>query len=176
MSWVRDNIFSAFDCGHLFGSVVVVVICRDETWPRETNWWSGGWTVIVIFIIIIFIIIIIIIIIIITYIKQTHLSVGEKEQLFGVGEPEKIFGGEVILTPSQYTQVKEGMLANAKVPNYHDNDYNNNKIKIITTTIKPIDVIVDGMIALVNPDNWNIYAPNPTRPFVNSTFLRFWQE
>ena len=43
----------------------------------------------------------IIIIIIITYIKQTHLSVGEKEQLFGVGEPVKIFAGSVIFTPSQ---------------------------------------------------------------------------
>ena len=49
-------------------------------------------------------------------------------------------------------------------------------IKIITTTIKPIDVIVDGMIAIVNPEPSNIYAPNPLRPFVNSALRSFVQE
>ena len=45
-SVVRKNIFSAVDCGDLFGSVVLV-ISLDKTGPGETKWWSRGWTVIV---------------------------------------------------------------------------------------------------------------------------------
>ena len=33
-------------------------------------------------------------------------------------------------------------------------------------------MIVDGITTLVNPELLNILAPNPTRPFTNSTLVR----
>jgi hypothetical protein len=57
----------------------------------------------------------------------------------------------VISTPSQSTQFKAALLANA---------------------VEPIDVIVDGIVTLVNPVCLNISCPNPKRPFINATLVR----
>ena len=45
-----------------------------------------------------------------------------------------------------------------------------------TSTIKPIDVTVDGMITLLIPENSNILDPRIVRPFTKTTSERFGHE